>query len=60
MYVIYVMEGVNKQPQLMRCTAVLFQHSAVTSAPPPALQPLHMHRMSDHRTYRTAWTDRPT
>jgi len=35
MYVIYVMERVHKQPQLTHCTAVLFQHSAVTSAPPP-------------------------
>jgi hypothetical protein len=45
MYVIYMVEGVHKQPQLMHCTAVLFQHSAVTSAPPPAPQPLH--QMSD-------------
>ena len=49
MYVIYVVEGVHKQLQNRHCTAVLFQHSAVTSAPPPTPQTLH--RMSDHHTY---------
>ena len=39
MYVIYLMEGVHKQLQLLHCTALLFQHSAVTSAPPLAPQP---------------------